>query len=76
MTSVPPPEEQTADELDGQSSLDDLAEDLAGVERALERLEDGTYWTDELTGEPLPDELLEADPTTRRSPPRPDAPSG
>jgi RNA polymerase-binding transcription factor DksA len=76
MSSVPQPEEPSADELAGQSSLDELAEDLAGVEQALERLEDGTYWTDELTGDPLPDELLEADPTARRAPPRPDTPSG
>jgi RNA polymerase-binding transcription factor DksA len=69
-------EDPTADDLGEQPSLDELAEDLAGVERALERLEDGTYWTDELTGDPLPDELLEADPTARRAPPRPDAPSG
>ena len=45
-----------------------LADDLAGVERALERLEDGSYWTDEVTGEPIRDELLEADPTARRRP--------
>jgi RNA polymerase-binding transcription factor DksA len=76
MASIPPAEDPTADERAGQPSLDELADDLAGVERALERLEDGTYWTDELTGEPLPDELLEADPTARRAPPRPDAPSG
>jgi RNA polymerase-binding transcription factor DksA len=69
-------EDPTAHDLGEQPSLDDLAEDLVGVERALERLEDGTYWTDELTGEPLPDELLEADPTARRAPPRPDAPNG
>ena len=36
----------TADERRAPS-LDELAEDLAGVERALERLEDGTYWTDQ-----------------------------
>jgi RNA polymerase-binding transcription factor DksA len=76
MSSDPPAQEPTADELGGQPSLDDLAEDLAGIEQALERLEDGTYWTDELTGDVLPEELLEADPTARRAPPQPDAPSG
>jgi RNA polymerase-binding transcription factor DksA len=76
MSTTPPAEDPAADESTGQPSLDDLAEDLAGVERALERLEDGTYWTDELTGDPLSDELLEADPTARRGSPRPDAPSG
>lgn len=40
--------------------------DLAGVEAALQRLDDGTYWTDEVTGEPLPDDLLAADPVARR----------
>jgi RNA polymerase-binding transcription factor DksA len=76
MSSIPPAEDPTAEEPAGHPSLDDLAEDLAGVERALERLEDGTYWTDEITGEPLPDELLEEDPTARRAPPPPDASSG
>jgi RNA polymerase-binding transcription factor DksA len=76
MSSVPPPEDPTADGSAEQPSLDELAEDLAGVDRALERLEDGTYWTDEITGEALPDELLDADPTARRAPPRPDDPSG
>ena len=42
--------------------LDRIAEDLADVEVALERLDAGTYWTCEVTGEPLPDELLAADP--------------
>jgi RNA polymerase-binding transcription factor DksA len=41
--------------------------DLAAVERALERLSDGTYWTDEVTGEPIPADVLAADPTTRRA---------
>ena len=49
------------------SVLRDVVErDLAGVEAALERLDDGTYWTDEVTGEPLSDELLAADPVARR----------
>jgi RNA polymerase-binding transcription factor DksA len=46
--------------------LDRIERDLAGVEAALERLDDGTYWTDEVTGEPLSDELLAADPVARR----------
>ena len=45
--------------------LDAIERDLAGVEVALARLEAGTYWTDEVTGAPLPDELLAAHPTTR-----------
>lgn len=51
-----------------ETSLDQLADDLAGVERALERLEDGTYWTDEVTGEQLSDELLATDPTATQAP--------
>lgn len=47
--------------------LDAIERDLAGVERALERLSEGTYWTDEVTGEPLPERLLADDPTARRA---------
>ncbi len=46
--------------------LDVIETDLAGVEAALSRLAEGTYWTDEVTGEPIPDEVLSADPTARR----------
>ncbi len=47
--------------------LDAVERDLAGVERALERLSDGTYWSDEVTGEPIPEHVLAADPTARRA---------
>ena len=50
-----------------QLDLERIERDLAGVETALGRLDDGTYWTDEVTGEPIPDELLVADPVTRRA---------
>jgi RNA polymerase-binding transcription factor DksA len=40
--------------------------DLADVETALVRLEAGTYWTCEITGNPLPDDLMAAEPTRRR----------
>lgn len=49
-----------------EPDLEHIAGDLVDVERAMERLEDGSYWTDEVTGEPLSDELLAADPTARR----------
>ena len=39
---------------------------LDAVETALERLDAGTYWTDEVTGEPIPDHVLDADPVARR----------
>lgn len=48
--------------------LNAIETDLADVEIALARLEAGTYWTCEITGRPLPDELLAARPTARRAP--------
>jgi hypothetical protein len=56
-----PPDE--LDELD----LDAVERDLHGVEVALERLDEGTYWTDEIDGRPIPDDLLERDPIARRA---------
>ena len=53
----------TSDEVD----LDVVERDLAAVERALDRLSDGTYWTDEVTGEPIPESVLADDPTARRA---------
>jgi RNA polymerase-binding transcription factor DksA len=47
--------------------LDAVAQDLADVELALARLDTGTYWTDEVTGEPLSDEWMVAHPTARRT---------
>jgi RNA polymerase-binding transcription factor DksA len=46
--------------------LDRVQRDLEGVEAALARLDAGTYWTDEITGAPLGDDLLAADPVARR----------
>jgi RNA polymerase-binding transcription factor DksA len=46
--------------------LNAIETDLADVEIALARLEAGTYWTCEITGQPLTDELLAAHPTARR----------
>ena len=45
-----------------------IERDLAGVETALQRLDAGTYWTDEATGQPIPDGVLAADPVARRAP--------
>jgi RNA polymerase-binding transcription factor DksA len=47
--------------------LDGIEGDLAAVEVALSRLDDGTYWTDEVTGEPLPEDLLAQRPAARRA---------
>lgn len=53
----------TASEVD----FDVIERDLAAVETALQRLSDGTYWIDEVTGEPIPEHVLAADPTARRA---------
>lgn len=57
--------EQAATAAAGQLDLDAIAADLADVETALARLEAGTYFTDEVTGEPLPEAFLVANPTAR-----------
>ncbi|WP_162942135.1 hypothetical protein [Desertimonas flava] len=59
------PVDDPADTVD----LDAIAADLADVERAMERLEAATYWTDEVTGAPLDDAYLAEHPTARRSGP-------
>src|SRR5438876_7929039 len=50
------------DELD-EGLADDLQEQLAAVQRAEERLAAGTYGLSIKSGEPIPDERLEAVPT-------------
>ena len=50
------------DELD-ESLEEDLREQLAAVERAEERLAAGTYGLSIESGQPIPDERLEAVPT-------------
>ncbi|NND76494.1 MAG: hypothetical protein HKN44_15970 [Ilumatobacter sp.] len=45
--------------------LDGIERDLDDVQAALDRLNDGSYWTDEVTGEPIPDDVLAAQPTVR-----------
>ena len=42
--------------------------DLAGVDRALERLDDGTYGTCEVCGEAIADDVLERAPASRLCP--------
>lgn len=49
-------------------NLDQMERDLADVELALGRLDNGTYWTDELTGAPIDTGHLAANPTARRNP--------
>ena len=47
--------------------LDAIERDLADVDVALTRLDNGTYWVDEVTGQPLSADLLAARPTARRN---------
>ena len=46
---------------------EDLAEQLAAVERAEQRLQAGTYGLSVESGEPIPDARLEAIPTAERT---------
>lgn len=52
--------------IDGPD-LDAIEADLAGVEAALTRLDAGTYFTDEVTGEVIDEDLLAANPLARRA---------
>jgi RNA polymerase-binding transcription factor DksA len=45
--------------------LDDLEAELAEVEAAIERIDNGTYGVDEVTGEPIDPARLDAVPTAR-----------
>jgi RNA polymerase-binding transcription factor DksA len=47
--------------------LDAIERDLADVEVALARLDAGTYWTDEVSGQPLDEAVLADHPTARRA---------
>ena len=47
------------------SILEQVEAELAAVEHALRRLDDGTYGTCEVCGTPIPDERLEAMPAAR-----------
>jgi RNA polymerase-binding transcription factor DksA len=47
--------------------LDGIERDLADVEVALARLDAGTYWTDEITGQSLDEARLVDHPTARRA---------
>ena len=51
----------------GQGRLDDLKRELAAVERAQARLQDGTYGLSVESGQPIPDGRLEAVPTAERT---------
>lgn len=47
------------------SILEQLESELGEIEAALQRVDDGTYGIDEVTGDQIPDERLEAFPVAR-----------
>jgi RNA polymerase-binding transcription factor DksA len=47
------------------SILEQLETELAEIQAALRRIDEGTYGVDEVTGNPIPPERLEAVPTAR-----------
>jgi DnaK suppressor protein len=49
-------------QADDEAIAERLRERLAAIDRALGRIEAGTYGKSLLTGQPIPDERLEADP--------------
>jgi len=51
----------TAEAMD-ESTAETLRDRLAAIDRALKRLNDGTYGRSVRSGVPIPDERLEADP--------------
>lgn len=69
VTEVEAPAEPTSEHLPGMApeperiDLDSIERDLDAVDRALDRLADGTYGTDEITGQQIADDVLENDPT-------------
>lgn len=56
---------ETFDREKDLSILDNIDGELADVEHALQRLDDGTYGTCEACGKPIDDERLEAVPASR-----------
>jgi DnaK suppressor protein len=54
------------EELD-EGIADELRDELEAVDRAEKRLADGTYGLSVESGEPIPDERLEAMPTAERT---------
>jgi DnaK suppressor protein len=50
------------EEAEEEAVADQLRERLATIDRALGRIEAGTYGRSVLSGKPIPDERLEADP--------------
>ena len=64
---LPPAETQSLDSVD-RDALDSIEADLVDVERALARLDEGTYGTCEECGRSFEDEELEGQPALRLCP--------
>jgi DnaK suppressor protein len=76
--ALEPNEELSTDEIADEASdtyqneydqgrIDELREQLAAVERAEQRLRDGTFGRSVESGKPIPDARLEALPTAERT---------
>jgi DnaK suppressor protein len=76
--AIEPNEELSTDEIADEASdtyqneydqgrIDELREQLAAVERAEQRLRDGSFGRSIESGEPIPDARLEALPTAERT---------
>jgi RNA polymerase-binding transcription factor DksA len=58
--------ETTANEADTKM-IEAIERDLNDVDTAMDRLEKGSYFSDEVTGAPLQPEFLAANPLARRN---------
>ncbi len=65
-SSAGPTEIQASEVPSPPPDLVAIERDLTAVEAALAALDDGSYWVDEVTGEPIPDEVLATNPVARR----------
>lgn len=52
--------------MEDRRDLDDAERDVEGIERAIERLDQGTYGTCETCGAAIAEDVLADDPTARR----------
>lgn len=67
VTDASEPTDGATDVRSDPPDLGAIQRDLTAVEAALTALDDGSYWVDEVTGEPIPDEVLATNPVARRA---------